>query len=70
MTGIGFHYKLINLQECLMRFAYSLTADTDDAKDLFQETILKSLKSTWMRTKENEKLFLIRRNNEANESIQ
>lgn len=45
MTAIEFQYKLINLQESLMGFAYRLTADKDDAKDLVQETFLKSLKS-------------------------
>ena len=44
MTVIEFQYNLVNLQESLMRFAYSLTADKDDAKDLVQETVLKSLK--------------------------
>jgi len=44
MTAIEFQYKLISLQEPLMRFAYSLTADEDDAKDLVQETFLKALK--------------------------
>jgi len=43
MTAIEFQYKLIDLQESLMRFAYSLTADKDDAKDLVQETYLKAL---------------------------
>ena len=43
MTAIEFHYKLVNLQESLMRFAYGLTADKDDAKDLVQETFLKAL---------------------------
>ena len=44
MTAIEFQYELINLQENLMRFAYSLTTDTDKAKDLVQETFLKALK--------------------------
>jgi RNA polymerase sigma-70 factor, ECF subfamily len=44
MTAIEFEYKLISLQESLMRFAYSLTSDEDDAKDLVQETFLKALK--------------------------
>jgi RNA polymerase sigma-70 factor (ECF subfamily) len=44
MTAKEFQYKLINLRENLMRFAYSLTADKDDAKDLVQETFLKALK--------------------------
>jgi len=43
MTAIEFQYKLINLQESLMRFAYTLTADKEDAKDLVQETFLKAL---------------------------
>ncbi len=44
MTAIEFQYKLINLQETLMKFAYSLTANRDDAKDLVQDTCLKALK--------------------------
>lgn len=44
MTAIEFEYKLISLQEPLMRFAYSLTANEDDAKDLVQETFLKALR--------------------------
>jgi RNA polymerase sigma factor (sigma-70 family) len=44
MTAIEFNYQLINLQEGLMRYAYSLTTDKDDAKDLLQETFLKALK--------------------------
>ncbi len=44
MTTIEYQYKLVNLQEGLMRFAIQLTADKDDAKDLLQETFLKALK--------------------------
>src|SRR5664279_3976793 len=44
MTAVEFQYKLIDLQDSLMRFAYSLTSDKDDAKDLVQETFLKALK--------------------------
>ena len=44
MTAGEFQYKLISLQEPLMRFAFSLTANEDDAKDLVQETFLKALK--------------------------
>ena len=44
MTAIEFRYQLINLQDSLMKFAYSLTTDSYDAKDLVQETLLKALK--------------------------
>jgi len=44
MTEIEFQYKLISLQTPMMRFAYSLTSDDEDAKDLLQETFLKALK--------------------------
>jgi RNA polymerase sigma factor (sigma-70 family) len=44
MTAIEFQHKLISLQDNLMRFAYSLTADKDDAKDLVQDTFFKALK--------------------------
>ena len=44
MTAIEFRYRLINLQENLMRFAYRLTSDKDDAKDLVQDTFLRALK--------------------------
>jgi len=44
MTEIEFRYKLVSLQEPLMRFAYSLTEDVEEAKDLLQETFLKALK--------------------------
>ena len=44
MTAIEFQFKLVSLHEPLMRYAYSLTANNDDAKDLVQETFLKALK--------------------------
>jgi len=44
MTAIEFHYKLISLEHDLHRFAYKLTADKEDARDLVQETFLKALK--------------------------
>ena len=43
LTTTEFHNELIGLQDCLMRFAYSLTADNEDAKDLLQSTNLKAL---------------------------
>ncbi len=44
MTAIEFHYKLISLEQDLNRFAYKLTADREEARDLVQETFLKALK--------------------------
>lgn len=45
MTEIEYHYKLISLQEPLMRLALKLTSDAEDAKDLMQDTFLKALKN-------------------------
>jgi RNA polymerase sigma factor (sigma-70 family) len=39
-----FQNNLINLQGSLMRFAFRLTSDKDDAADLVQDTTLKALK--------------------------
>jgi len=44
MTAIEFQYKLVNLEESLMRFAFRLTADKEDSKDLVQDTFLKALR--------------------------
>jgi len=44
MTAIEFQYKLVNLEDSLMRFAYRLTSDKEDSKDLVQDTFLKALK--------------------------
>lgn len=44
MTELEFQYKLISLQDPLLRFAFSLTSNEEDAKDLLQETFLKALK--------------------------
>ncbi|MDP4208177.1 MAG: RNA polymerase sigma factor [Bacteroidota bacterium] len=44
MTAIEFEYKLIDLQGTMMRFAYRLTANKEDAQDLVQETFLKALR--------------------------
>jgi RNA polymerase sigma-70 factor (ECF subfamily) len=43
MTAIEFQHKLLSLEDNLIRFAYSLTYDKEDAKDLVQETYLKAL---------------------------
>jgi RNA polymerase sigma factor (sigma-70 family) len=44
MTAVEFQYNLLSIQQSLMRYALSLTADEDDAKDLVQDTFLKTLK--------------------------
>ncbi|MBN1926267.1 MAG: sigma-70 family RNA polymerase sigma factor [Prolixibacteraceae bacterium] len=44
MTAIEFNCKLISLEQDLHRFAYKLTADREEARDLVQETFLKALK--------------------------
>lgn len=44
MTAIEFNYQLIQLQSGLKNFAWSLTMNRDDAKDLLQDTLLKALK--------------------------
>ena len=43
MTAIEFNHQLTSLEEALERFAMSLTANREDAKDLVQETYLKAL---------------------------
>jgi len=43
MTAIEFNYQLTNLSENLERFAMSLTSNTEDAKDLLQETFVKAI---------------------------
>ncbi len=43
MTTQDFQNKLLMIQDDLLRFAFRLTANSDDANDLRQETILKAL---------------------------
>lgn len=43
MTAIEFNHQLIDLESKLERFALSLTSNSDEAKDLLQETYLKAL---------------------------
>ena len=43
MRTTNFDQQLINVQDDLLRFAYKLTADQDDANDLLQEPSLKAL---------------------------
>lgn len=43
MTAIEFNYQLTNLSGNLERFALSLTSNTEDAKDLLQETFAKAI---------------------------
>ena len=41
--GLGFEAKLIDLQNNMLNFAYTLTLDRDNAEDLLQETTLRAL---------------------------
>ncbi|MBM3435061.1 MAG: RNA polymerase sigma factor [Bacteroidetes bacterium] len=43
MTAIEFNHKLLSLKDNLQYFAYSLTANHDDANDLIQDTYLKAI---------------------------
>ncbi len=43
MTTTEFNNQLIELHECLIRYAWKLTADKDDAEDLLQDTYLRAL---------------------------
>jgi RNA polymerase sigma-70 factor (ECF subfamily) len=43
MTAIEFQYKLTGLKDNLHYFAYTLTTNQEDAKDLVQDTFLKAL---------------------------
>ena len=43
MTKIEFDHQLVDLENNLVRFAYSLTANQEDSRDLVQETFLKAL---------------------------
>lgn len=43
MANVQFHNEIINLEPSLTRYAYSLTQNMDDAKDLVQETYFKAL---------------------------
>jgi RNA polymerase sigma factor (sigma-70 family) len=43
MTAMEFNYQLTNLSSNLERFALSLTSNSEDAKDLLQETFAKAI---------------------------
>lgn len=43
MNSATFTKALVGMQDDLLRFAYKLTADHEDANDLLQETSLKAL---------------------------
>ncbi len=43
MTAIEFNYQLTSLWGNLERFAFRLTSNTNDAKDLLQETFMKAI---------------------------
>lgn len=43
MTAVQFNQRLLSMQDKLLYFALSLTANDEDARDLLQETTLKAL---------------------------
>ncbi len=43
MTSTEFNTQLLNIENHLQNFAYSLTSNEDDAKDLVQDTLLKAI---------------------------
>ena len=43
MNSITFQKDLLGVQNDLLRFAYKLTSDREEANDLLQETSLKAL---------------------------
>jgi RNA polymerase sigma-70 factor, ECF subfamily len=43
MTSFEFNHKLGGLTSVLLSFAYNLTKNSDDAKDLYQETAFRAL---------------------------
>ena len=56
MKSLSFRKDLVGVQDELLRFAYKLTTDREEANDLLQETSLKALD-----TKTNIRLTLISR---------
>ena len=45
MTPLQFQDEVLGMQDKLYTFALSLTANTEDAEDLLQETTLKALRN-------------------------
>lgn len=43
MNSNNFQQRLLGLQDNLLNFAYMLTSDREEAKDLLQDTTLKAL---------------------------
>ena len=43
MTAVEFNHKVLSLKDNLRYFAYSLTANHEDADDLIQDTFLKAI---------------------------
>ncbi|WP_417580677.1 RNA polymerase sigma factor [Pelagibacterium sp.] len=43
MTSLPFEQRLYPVRERLMRYAFALTRDRDEARDLFQETMVRAM---------------------------
>jgi len=44
MKSLSFRKDLVGVQDELLRFAYKLTTDREEANDLLQETSLKAIR--------------------------
>ena len=53
MNNITFKKDLLGVQDDLLRFAYKLTSDREEANDLLQETSLKALASRFIQEKQS-----------------
>ena len=44
MKSLSFRKDLVGVREELLRFAYKLTTDREEANDLLQETLIESIR--------------------------
>ena len=56
MKSLSFRKDLVGVQDELLRFAYKLTTDREEANDLLQETSLKALDNDMSKHKDNVEL--------------
>ena len=58
MKSLSFRKDLVGVQDELLRFAYKLTTDREEANDLLQETSLKALDNEDKYTPDTNRLLL------------